>query len=284
MHEAINQVINGALFKKKMIEESVFHYLVRAAMAGIFVGFAIVLCFRVGESFHAADSPWTLPMSGIFFGLALILIIYGGAELFTGNTMFFTVSTLSGATTVKDLLKNWGLCYLGNLLGAAFFAFLFAQTGIFSGLPADHLLFAVVGHKMDAPIAALFVRGILCNWLVCLAIWIPMQMKSDGAKVIAIILIVFTFFASGFEHSIANLSLFGLALAAPHPDTIALSGAVYNLIPVTLGNIVGGGFFVGTLYYYLAKMAGKTGQESDARVRKTTEIPETAAAKKLTAR
>lgn len=257
MQQAIDQVVRSALFKKRMIDQSMFHYVVRAMMAGVYIGFAIVLCFKVGESFNAADSPATPVMSGIFFGLALVLIIYGGAELFTGNTMFYAVSTLKGETTPVDLLKNWGLCYLGNLIGAVFFALLFAQTGIFSNIPDDHLLFSVVSGKMDASIAALFVRGIFCNWLVCLAIWIPMQMKGDAAKLVAILLIVFTFFASGFEHSIANLSLFGLALAVDHPETVTLAGAVWNLIPVTLGNIVGGGFFVGTLYYYLTAMAGK---------------------------
>lgn len=97
----------------------------------------------------------------------------------------------------------------------------------------------------------LFIKGILCNWLVCLAIFIPMQMKEDVAKVISMILIVFIFFASGYEHSIANFVLFSLALAVPHPTTIDLAGVIHNILPVTFGNIVGGALFMGALYTYL---------------------------------
>ncbi|MFH3675560.1 formate/nitrite transporter family protein, partial [Acinetobacter baumannii] len=91
----------------------------------------------------------------------------------------------------------------------------------------------------------------LCNWLVCLACFLPSQVKGDTAKIMIMMLLVFTFFLSGYEHSIANLSLFALSLVSPHPETISFAGAIHNLIPVTIGNIIGGSVFVGMVYHYL---------------------------------
>ncbi|EZP77258.1 formate/nitrite transporter [Parageobacillus genomosp. 1] len=249
--EAVQKCKELAVKKRAILDRSLVQYMMRAALAGVYIGFALVLCFRVGEFFREANSPATYLVSGIFFGIALVLIMYGGAELFTGNTMYFTISTLHKETTIKDTLRNWLACYSGNLLGAVFFAFLISQSGVFDHIPQDHLLFLVAAKKMHATTMQLFFKGILCNWLVCLAIFIPMQMKEDIAKVFSMILIVFIFFASGYEHSIANFVLFSLALAVPHPATIDLAGVVHNIIPVTIGNIVGGALFMGALYTYL---------------------------------
>jgi nitrite transporter NirC len=249
--EAVQKCKELALKKRAILEQSLIQYIIRAALAGVYIGFALVLCLRIGEFFREANSPATYLVSGIFFGIALVFIMYGGAELFTGNTMYFTISTLQKETTIKDTLSNWLACYSGNLLGAVFFAFLIAQSGIFEHIPKEHLLFAIAAKKMHATTMQLFIKGILCNWLVCLAIFIPMQMKEDIAKVISMILIVFVFFASGYEHSIANFVLFSIALAVPHPATVNLAGVIHNIIPVTLGNIVGGALFMGALYTYL---------------------------------
>jgi nitrite transporter NirC len=110
----------------------------------------------------------------------------------------------------------------------------------------------VASSKMNAPFIDLFFRAILCNWVVCLAVWLPMHVKGDGAKISVMMLLVFAFVASGFEHSVANMVTFAIALAIPHPDTVTLLGAIHNLIPVTLGNVVGGGLFVGGLYFFLS--------------------------------
>ncbi|XWN51148.1 formate/nitrite transporter family protein [Anoxybacillus flavithermus] len=250
--EALQTCKELALKKRSILQTSPLQYMIRAALAGVYIGFALVLCVRIGQYFYEAHSPVTYLVSGIFFGIALVLIMYGGAELFTGNTMYFTVSTLQKETTIGDTLRNWVACYSGNLLGAIFFAFLIAQSGIFHDIPMDHLLFAIALKKMHATTVQLFVKGILCNWLVCLAIFIPMQMKEDMAKMFAMILIVFVFFASGYEHSIANFVIFSLALAVEHPDTIHVAGIIHNIVPVTLGNIVGGSLFMGALYTYLS--------------------------------
>ncbi|MGG1674581.1 formate/nitrite transporter family protein [Neobacillus sp. NRS-1170] len=250
--QPMEQVISLALKKKKILDESVIKYLIRAALSGIYIGFGIMLSFRLGEGFFDIHSPVASLMTSIFFGIALVLIIYGGSELFTGNTMYFTVSTLNKQTSWKDTLQNWIACYTGNLIGAVFFALLVLYSGIFSTLDNSQLLMETAAHKMEYSTMELFFRAILCNWVVCLAVWIPMHVKGDGGKIAVMMLLVFAFVASGFEHSVANMVTFSLALILPHPDTITLAGAFHNLIPVTIGNIIGGGLFVGGTYVFLS--------------------------------
>ncbi len=243
--------ITTALKKKKYLLESKSKYLLRAALAGVYIGFGIIVSYRLGEYFSDAHSAATPIASSIFFGLALVLILYGGGELFTSNTMMLTISSLKKETTWKDTIENWIACYSGNLLGALFFGILIMLSGLFISPEKSQYMMETVSMKMNTPAYQLFFRAILCNWLVCLAVWVPFSIKGDGAKIGVTMLLVFAFVVSGFEHSVANMVLFSVALFVPHPETISLAGSVYNLVPVTLGNIIGGGFFVGTLYVYL---------------------------------
>ncbi|MGP7815853.1 formate/nitrite transporter family protein [Niallia sp. 01092] len=249
--QPVDKAVNYALKKKATIEDSFLRYFTKSILAGIYIGFAIMICYKLAQPFSAVHSPATYMMTSLFFGIALVLISYCGGELFTGNTMAFTMSTLKGATTWKDTLYNWVSTYFGNLVGALFFAVLIHYSGLFHLAEKSTWLMEVANIKMSATTTELFVKGILCNWLVCLAIWLPMNIKGDVGKILATILIVFGFMISGYEHSIANMSLFSIALIVPHPDTITISSALHNLIPVSLGNIVGGAFFVGALNIYI---------------------------------
>lgn len=149
--------------------------------------------------------------------------------------------------------KLWVWSYVGNVLGAAVFAFLIYTTGLFDESSVNGFLLSVVEKKMHTPTMELFFRGILCNWLVCLAFFIPLSMKGDGAKMFAMMLFVFCFFISGYEHSIANMCTFAIALVLNHPGTISFDGVMHNLIPVTFGNLIGGGLLMGFMYYYVNK-------------------------------
>ncbi|MBU8908670.1 formate/nitrite transporter family protein [Desertibacillus haloalkaliphilus] len=246
--EALNKM---ALTKKKLLEASIFKYVLAACLAGAYVGLGIVLIFSVGAPLADISSPITSLLMGVSFAVALILVIFAGAELFTGNNMVYTVSTLSGVTTWRDTIVNWFWCYLGNLIGAAALVLLIFGSGIFSGIGGSHLLMTTAETKMSAGTLELFIRGILCNWLVCLAIWTGLRTKNDAAKLILIFWMLFAFIASGYEHSIANMTVLGLALVHPGPETITIAGFFHNLIPVTLGNIVGGGLFVGGVYWLI---------------------------------
>ncbi|MEW9671136.1 formate/nitrite transporter family protein [Ammoniphilus sp. 3BR4] len=247
--ETFETIGNLAEEKKKMILQHPFRYLLSSSLAGAYVGFGIVLIFILGGQFSAANSPFTTLIMGISFAVALILVVFSGSELFTGNHMIYTISTLSGKTTIKDTLINWAWCYAGNALGAAVFCLLIIGSGVFSNLPMDHLLYESANKKMHLSTSELFFRGILCNWLVCLAIWMGIKTKSESAKIMLIFWCLFAFVSSGYEHSIANMTVLSLALLLPHPETISWAGLVHNLVPVTLGNIVGGGLFVGAAYW-----------------------------------
>ncbi|GBF77171.1 transporter [Paenibacillus sp. 598K] len=254
----VETMIETALKKKAAMQASLPRYLVSAAMAGAYVGLGIVLIFSIGAPLLAASSPFQTMLMGMSFGLALTLVVFAGSELFTGNNMYFTMSTLAGRTTVKDTLTNWTLVFIGNLLGAVLLALLVVGSGIFKTAAPDHLLYVVAAKKMSAPALELFFRGILCNWLVCLALWTSARAKEDIAKLVLIWWCLYAFIASGYEHSVANMTLLSLAWLLPgHPDTITLGGWLHNMLPVTLGNIVGGALFMGLAYWYVSPVRRK---------------------------
>ncbi|MFF2876128.1 formate/nitrite transporter family protein [Gottfriedia sp. NPDC057991] len=251
--DSVSYCIELALKKKKTLDTSPIKYLIRAALASVYMGFVFIVCIKLAEVFRLQDSPFVSIAYPFVFATALIMIIYGGAELFTSNTMYLTFSTLDKKTTKFDLLKNWIACYSGNVLGALLFALLFYSTGLANAFPKDNFLNAVIDHKTHVSYFHLFFKGVLCNWLVCLACFIPMRFKDDLAKLLLIYLLVFAFFFSGYEHSIANIAVFAIFSIIPHEMAFTLGDVLHNLIPVTLGNIVGGSVGVGMTYYYLSR-------------------------------
>ncbi|MNJ55853.1 Nitrite transporter NirC [compost metagenome] len=148
------------------------------------------------------------------------------------------------------------------MAGAVVVAGLIVGSGLFKAAGSEHLIFAATANKMNAPVMELFFRGILCNWLVCLAIWMSNRTKEDIAKLVLIWWCLYAFIGSGYEHSVANMTLLSLSLMLPnHPETITLAGWFHNMIPVTLGNIVGGSVFVGMAYWFISPVRKKTNSE-----------------------
>lgn len=249
--DSIQYCIDLALKKKKLLDQSLVKYLTRAALASIYISFILIVCLKLAELFRLESSPFTSIAYPFVFATALVMIIYGGGELFTSNTMYFTFSTLAKKTSKLDLVKNWIACYSGNIIGAFIFAIIYFSTGLAKDFPTDHFLTSVVDHKIHASFFHLFFKGILCNWLVCLACFLPTRFKDDLAKMLLIFLLVFAFFFSGYEHSIANIAVFTLSYIMPHDVAFSFSDVLHNLIPVTLGNIIGGSVGVGMAYYFL---------------------------------
>ena len=225
-------------------------YLVLAMLAGVYVGFGIVLIFAIGAPLLAANSPAAKLAMGASFGIALSLVIFAGSELFTGNTLVMTLGLLRGRSSPPDLGAVWLLSFAGNLLGGLLLAWLVARSGVFAGAPQLTVIQSTVAAKMHLSFGTAFWRGVLCNWLVCLAVWTAMRASSDAGKLILIFWCLFAFIAAGFEHSVANMTLLAIGLLQPHPATISVGGMVHNLLPVTLGNIVGGALFVGGAYWF----------------------------------
>ena len=248
LNETVTIFAQLAKTKAKFMKNNRLGFLISAMMAGAYIGIGILLIFSVGESVDASVRSLVM---GCSFGIALTLVVFGGAELFTGHTMYMSLGLLTGTTSLRDLGRSWSMTWLGNLSGCLLLASLFVMGGGGSILKegAD-LLHTVATKKMTAPASELVARAIMCNWLVCLAIWTCARTKSDTAKCVMIFWCLFAFIAAGFEHSIANMTVFSLALMSDHPDSITLAGAARNLCWVSLGNAISGAVFMGAGYWF----------------------------------
>ncbi|WP_204954190.1 formate/nitrite transporter family protein [Metabacillus crassostreae] len=239
--------------KKKIYDQSPLRYILRSILASMFIGFGVIVAFKAGNFFYIEHSPLAYPIAALTFGAAIILIAYGGGDLFTGNTFYYSYTALRKKLTWKMAFKLWITSYVGNIIGACFFAFFIYATGLFSGESTTGFLLSVADKKVHLPTSELFFRGILCNWLVCLAFFIPMRLKGDGAKLFTMMLFVFCFFISGYEHSIANMCTFAIAFVSNPPDSFTMQGVIHNLVPVTLGNFIGGAVLMGWMYHFVNK-------------------------------
>ena len=222
-------------------------FFVSSMLAGAYVGMGILLIFTLGSQ---VPPEFQKLVMGTTFGIALTLVAIAGAELFTGHTMFMALRAFRGNGAAGDIAASWSMTWAGNLAGSLVLVALFALGGgggLLSG--PETLVMKVAAAKMNAPAVSLFARAILCNWLVCLALWMSARVNSDSAKCIVIFWCLLAFIACGFEHSVANMTLLGLAMAGNHPETVSIAGFGWNLFWVTLGNIVGGGLFVAGAYH-----------------------------------
>lgn len=246
--DTIDQFIEAAVKKTQLLRTQPLAFFMGSLAAGAYVGLGILLIFSVGAALPASVQKLVM---GLTFAIALILVIIAGAELFTGYTMYMTLGRLAGRVSWSDLMYTWIACWVGNLLGSMLVAALFAIGGA-NGLLNDpkSLVYTVADYKMHGSIPALVARGILCNWLVCLALWMSARVRGDVAKCIVTFWCLLAFITSGYEHSVANMTLFSLAVIGRQGDIATISGAFYNLGWVTLGNTIAGALMVAMLYWF----------------------------------
>ena len=241
--------------------------LILSFLAGAFIAFAAQ--GSTFASFNLLANAETLGLGkliqGLIFTPGLIFVLIAGAELFTGNSLMI-VSVLDKKLSIKELLRAWGIVYLGNFLGSVFVALILLKSGQWNS--ADSMLGArvilIANSKIGLSFSQALLLGVLCNWLVCLAVWMSFGSDSQVGKMLSAFFPVMLFVVSGFEHSIANMYYIPAGilaktvpeyLAASELSEAALSGLNWtsfftkNLIPVTLGNIIGGGIFVGLAYW-----------------------------------
>jgi formate/nitrite transporter len=242
--------------------------IVLGVLAGAFI--ALGAMFSTIVLTGAADLPWGVArlLAGLAFSLGLILVVVGGAELFTGDALM-VVAYASRRIALRALLRAWALVYAGNIagaLGTAALVLLAGQYGFANGAVGKTAL-AIATTKAALPTVQLFFLAVLCNVLVCLAVWMSFGARSTTDKVVVIVPPIAAFVAAGFEHSIANVYLlpFGLAIkawagpefwsgigetAAAYAE-LTLGGVAHNIVVATLGNLVGGSLMVGTVYWFV---------------------------------
>ena len=231
-------------------------------LAGAYIGLggmlAQVVAGGMPEEFRKAyPGLWKLVFGGVF-PVGLMLVVIAGSELFTGNTALMAPSTLSRATSGWALLRNWVWSFVGNFAGAVFVAFcLVYLTGVLAQDPWLSCAREIAEKKIRQDFWPLFLKGVGCNWLVCLAVWLAVAADDVAGKILAIWWPIMAFVAIGFEHSVANMYFVpvGIYLGA---NVTWMDFLAKNLLPVTLGNIVGGAVFVGCFYAYLYGRTSKT--------------------------
>jgi formate/nitrite transporter len=243
--------------------------LVLALLAGIYIAFGAIF-----STLSAAGASGVIPhgitriISGLVFTVGLILVVVGGAELFTGNNLMVMAWADRQISTGK-LLRNWVLVYAGNFIGSVLMAFLVFQSGHYAsnGGSIGLSILSIAETKTSLPFIHALSLGVLCNILVCLAVWLSYSAKSVSGKILAIIPPISAFVAAGFEHSVANMYFIPMGLLvkfgvdgsfwnliqktpADFPHLTVSGILVNNLLPVSLGNIIGG-LMIGLAYWFI---------------------------------
>jgi formate/nitrite transporter len=242
--------------------------IVLGLLAGAFIALGAI--FMTVVLAGADELPWGVArlLGGLVFSLGLILVIVGGAELFTGDSLMI-IACASRRITLRALLRAWSLVYIGNIIGAVSTAVLIFLAGHhrFGGGAVGKSALAIASAKAGLPTLELFFLAVLCNVLVCLAVWMSFGARTTTDKVMVIVPPIAAFVAGGFEHSIANLYLlpYGLALKAYAEaefwtaiggsagvySELTAGAAVHNIVVATIGNLVGGSLMVGAVYWFL---------------------------------
>ncbi len=244
-----------------------------AILAGAFIGLGAIFCTTVlaGLSSGANPVPYGIQrlLGGLVFCLGLILVIVGGAELFTGNNLI-AMAWVNKKITFTQMLRNWGIVYAGNFVGSVVIAAImyFTQQWTFGGGAVGLTALNIANAKSGLDFVPAVALGIMCNVLVCMAVWLCFSARSTTDKILSIIFPISAFVAAGFEHSIANMYFIPIGLfiksgadqsfwtaigktAADFPNLTWGNFFIKNLLPVTIGNIIGGAVMVGVVYWFI---------------------------------
>ena len=225
-------------------------------LAGAYIAFGGLLAVVASAGMADAGMPIGLEkfVFGAVFPVGLIIVVIAGSELFTGNVMFMTLGVLDGSASVGGLAKNWVISWIFNFIGALFVAYVLAfMGGIVPADPTNAIAakaIAVSEGKVKLDFLTAVIRGIGCNWLVCLAVWLANASDDVIGKIVGIWFPIMAFVCIGFEHSVANMFFIPLGMFLGAEGVNWATIIINNLIPVTIGNIIGGGLFVACIYWY----------------------------------
>ncbi len=274
--EIAKTTVQTAIKKTSM---PVMNMMILGFLAGAFIAFA-----SEGSNmaaFNLLSKPETYGLgkvlAGAVFGTGLMFVLIAGGELFTGNTLIIA-GVLDKKIRLEDMLKNWFFVYAGNFIGSVFIAYLINQSGLLgSGSDAlGAMTIKMAAYKVGLTFKEAFILGMMCNWLVCLAVWMAYGAKDMTGKIFAIFFPIWLFITSGFEHSVANMYYIPAGIMAKSNESYMEAamklgvtseklnhlnwGSFFtdNLLPVTLGNIVGGGVFVAAVYWFVYIKNGRS--------------------------
>lgn len=242
---------------KRVSTQPLSRTVVLSLLAGFYIAFGSQLATVVTQDAAAfVGIGISRLLGGSVFSLGLMLVVVCGAELFTGNSLL-TKAALQGEITWAKLLENWVVVIAGNLIGSIFFAWLMFRSQLWQGGNLAEHAVAIAAAKSHLSFDVALVRGILCNWLVCLAVFMAVAARDITGKLLACYVPIMAFVASGFEHSVANMYFIPTGLFIAGELQLADSGLSWsgflltNLLPVTLGNILGGVIFVAFAYWFV---------------------------------
>jgi len=241
---------------------SISKLLILGILAGAYIGFGAVFATLVSSDLaNYVGIGLAKLITGGVFSVGLMLVVIAGAELFTGNNLML-MSVLSKRVSLNKMLGKWTIVYIANLIGSVLLAYLIFKTDLWKGADFQTGIQAlkIANAKVNLAFWPALFRGICCNWLVCLAVWMALASREISGRILAIFFPIMTFVALGFEHCVANMYFIPIGLFLKGTGAAAASGLdlsnltlngffVTNLIPVTLGNIIGGAFFVGCVYW-----------------------------------
>jgi len=252
---------------EKKATNATINLIILGILAGVYIGFGAQLATMIMSDLGSyLGVGFAKFLGGSVFSVGLMLVVLAGAELFTGNSLVIT-GVLSGRITAGQMLRNWVIVYLANFAGSLLLVWLMYGSGLWktgSGMVGARAVIIANG-KVNLSFFEAVTRGILCNWMVCLAVWLAICAKDVVGKIFSIYFPIMAFVASGFEHSIANMYFIPMGIALKGQAFVAnalpagtdLGNLTWgrfigaNLIPVTIGNVIGGAFFVGFLYWFI---------------------------------
>lgn len=236
--EDMNSISTAAANKAEVSSKHPGIFFWRAIMAGFFIVVAILLSNVTAAVLYSRYPEWAKVIGAFLFSIAIVLIVFIGGELFTGNNMTLALGVYNKKCRVSDMLRVWVYSYIGNFIGAALLSVLFVYSGAAKNIMTNYYM-AIIPGKLDMTWYELLLRGILCNFLVCLAVWTGTRMKTESGKLIVMFCVIMAFVISGFEHCIANMGTFTIA-ALLCPGMMTGAAVAKSMILVTIGNIIGG--------------------------------------------
>lgn len=238
----IAKISASAMAKYKLCKEHPLKYLLYSVMAGFYLVVAIVLSNIAAAVLYPTFPQFGKLIGALLFPTAIILIVFVGGELFTGNNMTMAIGSFDKKVSWLGTLRVWLFSYIGNFIGSFILAFLFVKSGSSASVLTDYYN-EIIMPKLELDPIQMLLRGILCNFMVCLAVFIGFRMQTESGKLVLMFMVITAFVISGFEHSIANMGIYTIAYFLLGKLPMGL--VVKSMFFVTLGNILGGALLLG---------------------------------------